>query len=124
MTSDTLNRLNTPCASCPWRVSATAADIPNFDIELAENLASTCPDSDGMGPDFFAGIFACHQTKEGKEFACAGWLATVGHCHPRIRIAVSAGQLEPAALEPGADWPELHENYGEVIAKLRVTKLR
>lgn len=31
-----------PCASCPWRRAAGAADIPNFDLDLAEKLADTC----------------------------------------------------------------------------------
>lgn len=116
-----MNKLNKPCASCPWRVDATAGDIPNFDITLAENLAATCPDERSMGPDFGASIFACHQSKPGEEFACAGWLATVGHRHPSVRLAVSLKRLDPSALQPGADWPELHEHYHQVLNKLRAT---
>lgn len=115
-----INRLDTPCASCPWRVDATAADIPNFSIRLAEKLAATCPDRRGMGPDFGAPIFACHQSKVGDEFACAGWLATVGHCHPNVRYAVSLGRLDASALAPGEDWPALHKTYHQMLAKLRV----
>lgn len=116
------NRLSMPCATCPWRVNATAADIPNFDIALAEKLAATCPDERGMGPDFFANVFACHQSKVTDEFACTGWLAMVGHCHPLVRIAVANGRLASATLEPGIDWPALHTNYPEVLAKLRATR--
>ncbi|WP_156903380.1 MULTISPECIES: DUF6283 family protein [Burkholderia] len=121
MSSCRLNKLNTPCASCPWRLDATAADIPNFDLELAENLAATCPDERGMGPDFFATIFACHQSKVDEEFACAGWLAMVGSAHPRVRMAVSEGRVDVKALKPGKDWPKLHETYGDVLKKLRAT---
>jgi hypothetical protein len=110
-----------PCASCPWRRAAGAGDIPNFDPGLAEKLADTCPDDRGMGPDFGASMFACHQSREGEEFACAGWLAKVGHCHPAVRLAVISGRLDPAALEPGVDWPELHDSYREVLDKLRAT---
>jgi hypothetical protein len=110
-----------PCPSCPWRRTAGASDIPDFDLKLAEKLADTCPDHRGMGPDFGAAVFACHQSRDGQEFACAGWLATVGHCHPAMRLAVISGRLDPALLEPGADWPELHETYGEVLDKLRIT---
>lgn len=74
-----------------------------------------------MGPDFDASVFACHQSKPGEEFACAGWLATVVHCHPRVRLAVSLKRLDAAALEPGKDWPALHENYQQVLDKLRAT---
>lgn len=48
-------------------------------------------------------------------FACAGWLAKVGHRHPAVRLAMISGRRDPAALEPGVDWPELHENYREVL---------
>ena len=121
MSSCRINKLSTPCASCPWRADATAADIPNFDLGLAERLAATCPDERGMGPDFFAGIFACHQSRIDEEFACAGWLAMVGHAHPRVRMAVGDGKVDIDALEPGKDWPPLHETYGEVLTKLRAT---
>jgi hypothetical protein len=98
-----------------------AGDIPNFDLELAERLASTCPDQQGMGPDFGASMFACHQSNVGAEFACAGWLATVGDCHPGVRLAVMTGRLDSGALSPGADWPALHANYPEVLEKLRAS---
>lgn len=110
-----------PCTSCPWRRVASADDIPNFDLELAEKLADTCPDHRGMGPDFGAPVFACHQSRDGEEFACAGWLAKVGHRHPAVRLAVMSRRLDPAALEPGESWPELHEDYQEVLEKLRAS---
>ncbi|KVN83440.1 hypothetical protein WJ68_16130 [Burkholderia ubonensis] len=110
-----------PCPSCPWRVDQGARDIPNFDLPLAEGLAATSPDARGMGPDFGAPMFACHQSKIGSEIPCAGWLAKVGHRHPGVRLAVMQGKLDPETLVPGADWPELHDNYIEVLDKLRAT---
>jgi hypothetical protein len=121
MSDGSMNRLDTPCLSCPWRRDATADDIPNFDMALAEGLADTCPNHRNMGPDFGASIFACHQSKVGGEFACAGWLATVGHRHPAVRLAILSGRLDAAALETGQGWPDLHENYPEVLQKLRTT---
>ena len=50
-----------------------------------------------------------------------GWLAMVGSAHPEVRIAVFRHELDPAALRPGADWPELHATYPEVLEKLRAT---
>lgn len=114
-------RIGKPCPSCPWRVDQGAQDIPNFDLEMAEGLAGTSPDENGFGPDFSASMFACHQSKEGEEFACAGWLATVGHRHPQVRLAVAMGRLNEAALFPGDDWPKLHSSYVEVLEKLRGT---
>ena len=55
------------CGSCPWRTDKDARDIPNFDLHLAEELANTCPDENGMGPSFGASWFACHQSREGEE---------------------------------------------------------
>nr|WP_257786836.1 DUF6283 family protein [Cupriavidus malaysiensis] len=116
-----MSQLARPCGSCPWRCDSMAGDIPNFDIGLAESLAATCPDDRGMGPDFGASIFACHQSKLGAEFACAGWLARVGHRHPSVRLAVATGRLHPAALTPQDDWPPLHDAYEQVLEKLRAS---
>lgn len=108
-----------PCPSCPWRLVQDAHDIPNFSLELAERLAATCPDHRGRGPDFGAPMFACPQSKVGAEVHCAGWLASVGHAHPAVRLGIVSGRLDAARLEPGPEWPALHDNYGEVLEKLR-----
>lgn len=121
MTTCNMNRLAQPCASCPWRTTARAEDIPNFSMDLAERLAATCPDSRGMGPNYGAKVFACHQSKVDDEFACAGWLAKVGNRHPEVRLAVTRGTLDPAALTPGQGWPALHDSYVDVLEKLRAT---
>lgn len=110
-----------PCPSCPWRVDQDAQDIPHFSLALAEQLAATCPDHRGHGPDFGAPMFACHQSKIGAEVHCAGWLASVGHAHPSVRLSVMRGRLDAERLAPGPDWPQLHDNYGEVLEKLRST---
>jgi hypothetical protein len=110
-----------PCASCPWRRTSTAADIPNFSLELAEGLSSCSPDSRNIGPEWNAKLFACHQSKPDAEFLCAGWLATVGHRHPQVRFEVFSKRLDEATLSPGTDWPELHANWPEALEKLRST---
>lgn len=117
----TMPVLKKPCASCPWRKDQDARDIPNFDLALAERLTATCPDDRGFGPDYGATTFACHQSKVDHEFYCAGWLAQVGNCHPNVRIDVRFGVIPEDALAPKEDWPELHDTYGEVLAKLRAT---
>ncbi len=110
-----------PCASCPWLGDQDAQDIPHFSLGLAEQLARTCPDERGMGPDFGAPMFACHQSKLGGEVHCAGWLASVGHAHPSVRLGIMQGRLDAARLEPGPGWPMLHDNYADVLEKLRST---
>ena len=110
-----------PCPSCPWRRDQDGSAIPFYDHAKAEGLAATSPDERGYGPDYGAPMFACHQSTNEREFACAGWLAAVGAAHPNVRLNVSLGHLEPEALEPGEDWPELHATFQEVIEKLRRT---
>lgn len=113
-----MTAIRKPCAACPWRVDAHAQDIPNFKLELAEDLAASSPRERG-NPEFGDPQFACHQSRPGEEIACAGWLASVGHAHPQVRIGVYQGRVDVAALLPGEDWPELHGSFAEVIAKLR-----
>ncbi|MDQ8034101.1 MAG: DUF6283 family protein [Bordetella sp.] len=110
-----------PCPSCPWRVDQGAKDIPHFSLPLAEQLARTCPDERGHGPDFGAPLFACHQSRPGAEVHCAGWLASVGHAHPGVRLAITSGRLDPGSLAPEPDWPRLHTDYAQVLEKLRRT---
>lgn len=116
--TDGWRTLPQPCPSCPWRLDQRAQDIPEFSLAKAHDLAATCPNERGHGPDFGAALFACHQSKSGSEIPCAGWLAAVGHAHPHVRIAVLHGRLAPGALERGLGWPPLHDNYGQVLRKL------
>lgn len=104
-----------PCPTCPWRIDKDARDIPNFDLELAERLERTCHHELG------APVFACHQSREGEEFPCAGWLAVYGIDSIAVRMMVIAGRVLAEALRPGADWPELHESFADVIRKLRAS---
>ena len=59
-------------------------------------------------------MFACHKTAEGKEQACAGWLAVAGVEHIGIRLAIAQGRLDPAVLSPGDGWPELFGSFEEM----------
>lgn len=102
-----------PCASCPWRVDATPDNIPNFKLELAENLAN-CQSGELGAP-----IFACHLSKVDKEIPCAGWLVAHGWDSIAVRLRLLTRKLDPAAMYPGEDWPELHATYDEMMIKLR-----
>lgn len=63
-----------------------------------------------------APLFACHKSPEGQEWACAGWLATVGYDHLGVRFALITGRLPWEAMSPDADWPGLHSSYEEMAA--------
>jgi hypothetical protein len=101
-----------PCPSCPWRTEATAEQIPNFSLDLAESLAA-CQSGELGAP-----LFACHLSRE-REFICAGWVAVHGRESVGVRIMVVQGDLDVAALDPQQGWPALHASYDEMMVKLR-----
>lgn len=99
-----------PCSDCPWR-----RDTPpgQFDACRYDALRSTSGEP-GREVSIGAPMFACHNTIEGRDAACAGWLAVVGYHHLGVRLAVIMGALDPSALEPGDDWPDLFDTYEEM----------
>jgi hypothetical protein len=101
-----------PCRTCPWRVEQHADEIPGFVLDLAEGLVSTT--SDQLG----APVFACHQSKNGREVVCTGWLWRYGWNSIAVRLAMLRREMTPDDLEPDPTI-ELHETYEQVIAKLR-----
>jgi hypothetical protein len=103
-----------PCKTCPWRVDQDASEIPNFRLELAERLERTTHTEIG------APIFACHQSRDGDEIVCAGWLARYGWDSISIRLMLLEKRLRPEELEPPEDI-ELEPDFESVIQKLRAT---
>jgi hypothetical protein len=84
------------CRSCPWRVDCVPErDIPNgYSCDLHERLRGTIAD----GPDFRPGplrIMACHYSRLGEEYPCAGWLANqLGPGNNiAVRLAVMLGRM-------------------------------
>lgn len=99
-----------PCPECPFRCDTEPGQFPR---ERYEALQSTVG-RPGAEAGIDAPIFACHMSKEGRESACAGWLAVVGLDHLGIRIAVAQERLPPTVLRPAPDWPELFSSYDEM----------
>ncbi len=64
------------CKTCPWKLSATVADIPNYDRQQHKNLANTIADETGnlSGINSPLRIMACHHSRDGNEYECIGWL--------------------------------------------------
>ncbi|WNI20340.1 DUF6283 family protein [Actinacidiphila sp. ITFR-21] len=102
-----------PCAECPWRRDAEPGQFPAHRYEV---LRDTSEQAAGQEPGFFAPLFACHKSPEGREEACAGWLAAVGHRHLGVRLAVAQRRLPPHVLTPGEGWPALFDTYAEMAA--------
>lgn len=106
-----LPRVTAPCRECPWRRDQPRAGSPTT---ASTRCATPCPartgDRRGGAP-----LFACHASPEGRDRACAGWLAVAGSDHV-VRIAVLAGRVNPDALRPDPAWPALYDDFEEMAA--------
>ncbi|MFI2331557.1 DUF6283 family protein [Micromonospora aurantiaca] len=109
-----------PCGPCPWRKdNAGRYRYPN----LRDYLDGTVPGEPGFGevvdgdPTAALGVmFACHRIANDNAHLCAGWLAVYGADHPLVRLGIARGLIDPAALTPGKDWPELWGSAAEMLA--------
>lgn len=100
-----------PCRECPFR---TDTEPGQFTEERYEALQCTVG-RPGREASLGAPLFACHKTLEGKEQACAGWLAVCGAEHIGVRLAVSTGRIPGSALAPADGWPELYPDYDSMV---------
>lgn len=88
------------CKKCPWKVDTDPNDIPNGYCEAKHRgLKSTIAQGDGLGQlsrsDGYT-MMACHETPQGRELPCVGWLAHQlgpGNNIP-LRLAASAGRID------------------------------
>lgn len=109
-------RASGPCSDCPWR---TDSDPTQFSPARWDDMLVTAGRPGDEAP-IGAPLFACHQTSEGREQTCAGWLATVGYHHLGVRIAIAQGRIPEEALDPDAYDVELYRSWDELLAiKLR-----
>lgn len=99
-----------PCAECPWRIDTAPGQFPACRYEALRDTTG----SPGREAELGAPLFACHKSAEGREEACAGWLAAVGLEHLGVRLAVATGRLPAEVLRPGTGWPQLHDSYAEM----------
>ena len=101
------------CRSCPWRVACVPdKDIPRYDRELAKGLTRTIQSGIASMFQKERHVMACHYSKPGEEFACAGWLHNqigVGN-NLGVRIAVMTGH-HPVPVIDG----DQHESYEDTL---------
>jgi hypothetical protein len=102
-----------PCAECPFRLDAPPGQFEACRFDALRNTAG----GPGQEAPIGSPMFACHKTAEGKEIACAGWLAICGIDHLGVRYAVASGALPAEALQPGEGWPELFGSYEQMAAR-------
>lgn len=100
-----------PCAECPWRRDVEPGQFPPGRYAA---LRGTTVGPGGHEARLDAALFACHKSRDGEEFACAGWLAAVGHRSLRVRLLAARGEIPAEALRPGEGWPPLFGDYDEM----------
>ncbi len=61
------------CKTCPWKLSTTVADIPNYSTETHEDLRDTIADETGNVSQIQAPLstMTCHASIKSM---CVGWL--------------------------------------------------
>ena len=99
------------CEKCPWKVDTDPHDIPHYEEERHRDLAGTIKEGlEGIGG---GRVMACHETPEGAEKPCVGWLANqlgpgnnIG-----LRLAASAGRIDTDFELDG----EQHEQFEDTL---------
>lgn len=104
------------CEKCPWKVSVDPYDIPNgYCPQKHAALENTLADPGSLrglgGGDLH--MMACHETIEGKELPCVGWLAhQLGPGNNiALRMAAMTGQIDTNFELDG----EQHERFEDTL---------
>lgn len=105
-----------PCKACPWKRSSKVGggDIPNFDMEMMRNLAGTAPER-GKSDDAFRKVFACHDSKEGGEYACAGYVARDGQHNISLRLLAAQTNTPIQPIIERAEQEDLYDDFWEML---------
>ncbi|MET9263695.1 DUF6283 family protein [Amycolatopsis sp. NPDC004079] len=113
-----LPRREFPCGPCPIRADNRDNPKAKFPAERWTALSDTVRNPDtGAQPMPGDPMFGCHKGEPGtdNDLACAGWLARFGSDHIGVRLAAATGRLPASALEPGRNWPPLHQTWNDVV---------
>lgn len=110
MVNDRIPHMKRPCAECPWRVDSPPDQFESCRFDALRATSGSA----GSEAHFGAPLFACHKTQEGRDAACAGWLAVAGYDNLGVRFAVVTGRLPAESLRLGDGWPELYGSYEEM----------
>lgn len=102
------------CAKCPWKTSTDPCDIPNgYDEGKHRALSSTIAEPGALRPDGLR--MACHETPQGKELPCVGWL--VNQLGPGnnigLRFAVATGRIDGNVRTVGPQ----HERFEDTLPR-------
>lgn len=104
------------CKSCPWRVDCEPdKDIPNgYCVELHESLCKTIRSGLESIPQGHMHVMACHYSKPGEEFYCAGWI------HNQLGVGNNIG-VRLGVMSERIPVPEIvgeqHERFEDTLPK-------
>jgi hypothetical protein len=101
-----------PCPTCPWLKSSKVGgdDIRDFSIQQMRDLSITVPER-GSDSDGFFNIMACHHSKEGEEYACAGYMAVHGLQNINVRIMALTGDVDLPKVLGNCEGLDLYDNF-------------
>lgn len=108
-----------PCPNCPWYVGSSPQDIPRFSIEKMRKLANTAPPRDST-QDGFRPIMACHKSKEGVEFACAGYIAVHGIQNINVRLLGMNDGVDIGKVLDNCEELDLHGSFHEMLDEYEI----
>lgn len=101
------------CALCPWKVSTDPLEIPDgYSEDAHKALRCTIAEPGAFQPSNGLRLMACHHSKPGEEFPCAGWLAhQMGPGNNlALRMAAMAGRIPRFELDG-----EQHERFEDTL---------
>lgn len=105
------------CVTCPWRVDCVPTrDIPNYRPEMHAALTNTI--QSGLQSLFCKArhVMACHYSRSGEEFPCAGWLSNQIGAGNNIglRVAVMTGQMPIPEVDG-----DQHDHFDDTLCVTR-----
>ncbi len=62
------------CKTCPWKLSTTVADIPNYSVETHEDLRDTIADETGNAARIEEKAITTMTCHKSIKSMCVGWL--------------------------------------------------
>lgn len=102
------------CAKCPWKTTTDPRDIPNGYCEARHaNLRRTIAEPGRVVPVDGLRVMACHESEEGRELPCVGWLAhQLGEGNNiALRLAVLSGRIDADVETSG----EQHTRFEDTL---------
>ena len=106
------------CSKCPWKTQTDPNDIPNYDLERHKKLKDSCATPEDYLRDLYdmreRNFMACHESIEGNEMHCIGWLMNQLGPGNNIGLRLSMRKYDCSELET---FGEQHETFEDTLPK-------